>query len=261
MSWMKSFMLGLLLATLGACSAHHTNAKPNEMLTESRQPDLAKAAKLNVEMGITYLQKNNVARAKQKLLLALKQAPQWAPAHEAMGYFLEQTGEAKKAESYYKKAISIAPRSGQARNNYGTYLCRMGRFQQAEHQLLLAAQNLNYVNNSEAYENAGLCAMQIPNDAKAISYFKKAIEQNPSRPTSLLELSELNYKTAHYQEADDYLKRYFKLAKQGPQSLWLAVRLEGKLGNKQRAQDFGLRLENNFPKSREAALWQKSQHS
>src|SRR5438128_2314971 len=89
------------------------------------------AANYNVELALSYLQQGNLTRAKYKLLLAQQQAPNDPVVNDAMGYFLERTGEVNKAESYYLQAINAAPKSGAAQNNYGTFLCRQKHYQKA----------------------------------------------------------------------------------------------------------------------------------
>ena len=42
-----------------------------------------------------------------------------------------------------------------------------------------------------------------------------------------------------------------------PQTLWLAARIENRLGNAQGTRDFGNQLRNRFPESRESANFQR----
>jgi type IV pilus assembly protein PilF len=160
---------------------------------ECQKTDLSQAADYNVQLGLAYLREGDTPRAKQKLLLSLRQAPKWPVALDAMAYFLEITGDNPNAEKYYKEAIKYAPRSGMALNNYGTFLCRTKRYITAERYLMTAAKQMHYVNTAKAYENAGLCAMKIPNDALAKFYFSEAIKQDPRLPTAQYMLILLNY--------------------------------------------------------------------
>ena len=61
------------------------------------KPDLEKAAQLNVQLGLGYLQRQNVERAKTRLLKALEQAPNSPIALDAMAYYLEVTGDQENA--------------------------------------------------------------------------------------------------------------------------------------------------------------------
>ena len=51
------------------------------------------AAVYNVRLSAEYLQQGNIERAQQKILTALRQAPDWPPALGGMALFLAATGE------------------------------------------------------------------------------------------------------------------------------------------------------------------------
>ena len=97
------------------------------------------------------------------------------------GYFLEKTGNVEAAQQYYLQAIKIAPKTGAVQNNYATYLCRHGYYQQAITHFLLAAQDANYLHVANVYENAGICALKIPNKKLAHKYFQTAIQHDPGK--------------------------------------------------------------------------------
>ncbi len=150
------------------------------------------AADDNIKLGLAYLQQGNTPKAKEKLLIAADQAPQWPVAKDALGYFFESTGNNKEAEKYYLQAISLSPHDGASLNNYGVFLCRNHRALEAEKMFLQSAGMPNYLNTAEAYENAGLCALSISDKNTAKVYFKKALQEEPLRKVSTRELEKLN---------------------------------------------------------------------
>lgn len=175
-----------LLVNLAACSTNKYSADNEEMKRKIN------TGKINAQLGIAYLEKNDVQRAKQKLLLALEQAPSIPETWYSMAYFLETTGDKHEAEKHYLKAIALAPSQGEAKNNYGTFLCRTGHYQAAIQQFLLAAHDHNYINPAAAYENAGLCALRIPDQKKARYYFQQALKRDSSRLLSSQKLGSMN---------------------------------------------------------------------
>lgn len=175
-----------LLLNLSACSSNKSAIDTEEL---SRK---VKTAKINAQLGIAYLEKGDVQRAKQKLLLSLEQAPNSPEPWYTMGYFLETTGNKQEAETYYLKAIALSPSQSEAKNNYGTFLCRTGRYQAAIQQFLQAAHARNYINPAAAYENAGLCALKIPDNKQARNYFQSALKSDSSRSLSRQKLEMLN---------------------------------------------------------------------
>jgi type IV pilus assembly protein PilF len=50
----------------------------------------------------------------------------------------------EKADAYFKRAISSEPDNAQARNNYGTYLYQMQRYNEAIEQFTVAGATLGY---------------------------------------------------------------------------------------------------------------------
>lgn len=118
------------------------------------------AANYNVQLSIAYLEQGEVTQSKQKLLLAMQQAP-IASRFKCISFFWESTGEIERTESYYKQALKIASYSGAVLNNYGAFLCRNKQYMAAEKQFIYAMHDANYVNVEKAYENAGLCALKM----------------------------------------------------------------------------------------------------
>lgn len=157
-----TIFLGLFLTN---CSTQQSPTNINPTLS----------ARLNVHLGLSYLQTGNISRAKQKLLTALKQAPQLAEVQQAMGYFLITINEPDLARPYYEKALKIAPKQGEVQNNHGIFLCKTGHYQESINHFKMAIQDPNYLHSASAYQNAGMCALKIPDKKQASQYFKKAL--------------------------------------------------------------------------------------
>lgn len=177
------------------------------------------AAQTNAQLGLTYLNKNMYPAAKNRLLMALQENPKSATGWYSMGYYFEKTNDLKSAKAYYQKAISVEPHSGAAHNNYGTFLCRHGQYQAAIQEFLIATQQPNYLSVADAYENAGLCAIEIPNRTLAMQYFEKAIDNNPNMPYSLFSLAKLNYQNGNMEAAERYFSDFSKIADVTPKQL------------------------------------------
>ena len=155
---------------LSACSTIDTNSVKQKQ-----------AAGFNTKLGLAYLQQGDIPRAKSKMLLALQEDSDNPIVLDAMGYFLEKTGDIKRAEQYYLRAIALAPNMGATQNNYGTYLCRHKRYQDAIDHFLLATQDPHYLHVANAYENAGVCALKIPNKKLANKYLQAAAQHDPGK--------------------------------------------------------------------------------
>jgi type IV pilus assembly protein PilF len=147
----------------------------------------------------------------------------------SMGYLLESTGNREQARKHYMKALDLAPGRGDVLNNYGTFLCRSGDYKNAIQHFLKAVHDPQYLQPASAYENAGLCALKIPDPEKAMLYFNKAIAEDYNRSTALLELAELNYNQGKYSLARRELDQYLQLSPPNAQSFILEQKIDRKI--------------------------------
>ncbi|MEM1244579.1 MAG: type IV pilus biogenesis/stability protein PilW [Pseudomonadota bacterium] len=227
MEWVKRriqcyLILTVILMLTGGC---YMQQNPTTTKISAKQKQTA--ANDNVRLGLAYLQQSRFAIAKQKLLLALQQTPRSTQALDAMAYFQQRTGNNQLAEKYYKRALYYAPTSGKALNNYGVFLCRNKRYPQAIRYFVEAAKQPKYLHPDHAYENAGLCALDIPNTQVATYYFNQALRKNPQRITSLFELADIYYANGNYPKAHKYFQRFQQQQpKMTSEALWLGITRE-----------------------------------
>ncbi|HEY9150906.1 MAG TPA: type IV pilus biogenesis/stability protein PilW, partial [Gammaproteobacteria bacterium] len=72
-------------------------------------------------------------------------------------------------------------------------------------------------------------------------------ERNPFYPQALLQMLSLTHEQGEYLRARAYLQRYQQVSRHGPESLWLGIRVEHALGDRNAVSSYGLALRNNFP--------------
>lgn len=244
-----SFLLAAIcLSTFTGCVT--TSTTPNEISnTGSTQ-----AADANIQLAMNYLESNKMEDAKQKLLAALKIAPNYPASWYSMAYYYQVTGDNQRANQYYLHALALAPNSGDTNNNYGTFLCQTGQTQAAINRFIIAAQDSNYVDTAAAYENAGLCALRIPNLKLAQIYFTQAVTQDPSRVTSLTDLAAICYKNKDYKAAYKYLNQLFQNAAPTPNTLLLAAQTANALHLDSDVIYYTQQLQARFPNAPENKL-------
>ena len=143
-------------------------------------------------------------------------------------------------------------------NNYGQFLCQEARYDEAEEIFLKAAQNPLYSTPEIALSNAGTCAMAQSKLDIAETHFRNALEKNPRVAVALIQMSQISYENANYLSARAYLQRYLEISPHTAKSLWLGIRIERELGDKNTLSSYTLLLKNKFPDSREAALLKDS---
>jgi len=173
-------------------------------------------------------------------------------AHHYIAEVYQQTGEYDLAGEHFERAIKLDPKDPLLQNNYGVFLCDQKRYKEAEQRFLKIASLQSYKRPDEAYENAGLCALRIPDPVKAEKYFRRALQINSKLPNSLYQMSQLSFDEHQYLEARAFLQRYFSIAEYTPQSLWLGIRIEQAQGDKEVADRYTRTLLEKFPDSDEA---------
>lgn len=216
---LKVFRLLPCLALLWSCQPD-SGVDAEKLNLLQRKKD---AASYNIQLGMAYLKQGDRVRAKRKLLTAMTLAPNSANVNVAMAYYLEKTGEMNEADKLYRKAIALEPTSGAQLNNYGTFLCRLEKYQAAEEYFLKAVRDVQYLHTAGAYENAGLCVAAIPDYPKAKAYFRKALEHDPQRKQSLYELVAIEFKQDQASVALGYLQSYPELVLNDSTLLAMAV--------------------------------------
>jgi type IV pilus assembly protein PilF len=239
----KQAAIILLMLALVACTSSGT--MPSNPHT---------AADINAQLGLAYMEQGNDELAMQKLQHALKLDSNSANAHHYIAQLYVKMGNNSEAETHYRKALSLTPSNPMLLNNYGVFLCRQRRLDEARDKFLAAANQPFNKTPEVAYNNAGLCALEVADTAKAEEYFRDALRVNPTMPDALYEMADLKFKQQQYLYARAFLQRYLDVAAVSPAILWLGVRVERNLGDEASAARYAKQLQEKFPTSQEATV-------
>lgn len=251
---MKPLALLPLLLLLAACgptgSAGSGNIRPRTTSNE--------VALTNLNLGVEYMRRGDYEKALEKLNKARDADPSYPPTYNTYGVLYELLGQESRAEQNFRKALQLAPGDSATLNNYGRFLCKSGRFEEADEAFTEAAANPLYETPEIPVANAGLCAMGAGHTAAAEQHFRRALQINPSLPAALLQMARLSYDQGKFLPARGYLQRYDAVARPSAESLWLGIRIERELGDRNAVASYSLLLRNEFPDSEEARLLRES---
>jgi len=221
-------------------------------------PERLAVAMANVNLGIEYMRQGEYEKALEKLERAKLAEPEYAPVYNMSGVLYQTLGETEKAEENFKKSLRLDDANSDLLNNYGQFLCAEGRDDEALDRFLMAAVNPLYRSPEIPYVNAGMCAQMHERNREAEGYFLKALNFNPRFPSALIQMSEIEYNKTNYQKAHHYLAKYLEVARHTPKSLWLGIRIEKELGNKDALSSYALLLKIEFPDAEETRLLEES---
>ena len=217
-------------------------------------------AQVNAKLGLSYLQHGNYDVAEAKLKKALQQDPKLGEAYHYLAELYRRTDKDDLAKDNYRKALRYSPDDMNLQNNYGVYLCEKGDYDEAVEALVKVAKSRDYDRPDQAYANAGLCALRIPDEKRAEDYLRRALEINKVLPGALYQMAELSYKQQKYMHARAFIERYGAVARPSPQSLLLGARVELKLGDHRAVEKYATQLSDQFPDAEETTELDKLLH-
>jgi type IV pilus assembly protein PilF len=222
-----------------------------------RPPQNEKASAINVQLGMGYMQQNNLNQANEKLLKALRQDPESAAAHNAYAILQDRLLQKEVAELHYRKATTLDPKDSQAANNFGTFLCRNNREAESEAYFLQALKNPLYKTPEYAYTNAAICLIRIGEKVRAKDYLSKALAARSDFATALLAMSDLHFEEQKYDLTKIYIDRFHRVTKPTARSLWLSIRTDLELDANGNVEALVKILESDYPDSKEYQSWLK----
>ena len=256
---MRSWTVAGLLLIVAGCAG--TGHQPAIYAPKSgADTDAQKRTRIHTELAAGYLELGNYGVALQEAAEALKSDPDFAPALNVLGLVYMELRDDKAAEGSFQRALRVTPLDSDTNNNYGWFLCQRKREQESIKYFLAALRNPLYTTPDKSWVNAGICARQAGDLANAEDYFQKALKVRPAQPQALFQMADLAYKRKNYPEAKTYLTRLRREDTLTAEMLWLALRVERGLGDRNAEASLGFQLRRNFPGSREARALMAGQY-
>ncbi len=246
-----AWVLGVLLALAGCASTDARNAD---------QEKLQKLVDTNVQLGAGYLQQGQMDAARENLDRALELAPSDPQANNVMALLQWRLRSYDAAERHFRRALEskaggINP---DIQHNYGVYLYDRGRYDEAQTWFDRAIANPQYVTPELANFNAGRSALKKSDRVAAERYFRAALVRNPQYAPALLALAQLSFESGNALSARGLLERYTKVGAETAESLWLGVRVERTLKNRNAEANYAVRLRGKFPDAPETQEYLRS---
>jgi len=250
----KLLLLGSIFSVLfltGCTTTTTSNTAKN------KEVDIEKVVENRLQLALGYMGQGNHERARDHLNKAMEVNSRSPELHDVWALLYQREKELEAAESHYKKALSYDPKFTRGRNNYGLFLLRLNRTEEAYQQFLIGSQDLGYPKRAELLYKVGITALRLNKNKEAEDAFTKAAILSPNMSAAYLELAELTYAKGDYPRAKALLDK-FNSTKSGASAkgLWLGVRLEHNLGNQDAEASQGMALRNLFPDSRENEEYQ-----
>jgi type IV pilus assembly protein PilF len=223
---------------------------------KQEDPKLA-AAKLNIQLGTTYLQQGNFLLAREKLERSLKQNPKDPDVHTSLGLLYDRTGDAKLADKHFKEALRLAPDKPDLINNYAIYLCKNGRVDEGVEKFVTIAANKFYPTPEVALTNAGVCLRGAKRLEDAEQKFIGAIRARPNYSEATVQLASLSVEKGDLKQAKKVVDTYLNAFRASPDVLLAAVGVARASKDRMNEEKYSRALRLDFPDSAQARALQR----
>ena len=247
-------MAALLAGCAATGGAGSTTTDTPDRITASDESDATKRARVRLELASAYFGRGMMTTALDEVKLAIAADPNVSAAFNLRGLIYASLGDEKLAEESFRRALQLDARDADAMQNYGWYMCQRQRYDEAEAMFDRALAVPQYRDAQRTMISKGVCQARKGDWAQAEQTLMKAYEMNPGSPVAAVNLSEVLYHRGGYERARFYMRRVNDMPEvSNAGTLWLALRIERRLGNDEAVRDLSYRLRSRFPESRETA--------
>lgn len=237
---MRKLWVAMMLV-LSACAA---NAPQSGEDTPIRH-----RAKLHTDLGSGYYAQGMYAVSLDEYKEAIRIDPAFALPYAGLGLVQATLNQDEDAKNSFQRALQLDPQSSETHNNFGTFLCSRGRYDESIKEFLAAVKNPLYATPDLAYLNAGICSAKKKDYKNAEIYFSNVLQLKPASTQANVQLANLYLERKDYFQARDFLQRAMLNVEPTPEMLWLGVRIERNLGGSNAESSYSMQLRNKYPNS------------
>lgn len=253
-------VLAAAVALSGCSSSPLSSDIPGEtdggaIISERASP--RERARIHTELAGSYYQRGNLGVALSESRIAVAADSGYAPAYNLLGLVYGDLRETKLAEEAFERSLAINPNDPDANHNYAWFLCENKREEESIRYFMMAVRYPLYTTPQKSYTMAATCALRKGNEKDAYEYLERALRLDQNYYPALINLAQLKYRRGELDVARNLVARYNKIAEPTSESLWLALRIERKLGDSSGTASYANQLRRRFPGSKEYQELQK----
>lgn len=250
----------LILNVIVACASPSDGSKAGagaDLATASDETDAQKRAKIRLELAVGYLEQGQTNVALDEVKLAIAADPRSADAFSLRGLIYMRLNDFGLARDSFNRGAQINPRDGNILHNLGWLACQESRYAEATLNFDKALSSPSYVGQAKTFLAKGICLLRAGDARQAENNFLRSFELDASNPIATFNLANLLYKRNDLVRSQFYIRRLNNNDYVNAESLWLATKIEKKLGNTQGVFQLTDRLRKQFPTSREFGLFER----
>jgi type IV pilus assembly protein PilF len=239
-----SLFTGLLAAAalLAGCAA--PSSRPADAETAQR------CAQARLALASAYFDSGRTETALEEVEHALEADPRSAPAYGLRGLAQASLGFNGAAQASFEQALALAPRDADAMHNYGWFLCQQQRWDEAQTQFERALAQPEYRGTARSLLALGVCQARAQRWEAAERALARVLELEPAHTAASLSLAEVLLRRGDVEGAQARMQRARWTAAQADAgTLWLAARIEHRLGRREAVEALGRELRQRYPQA------------
>ena len=254
---MKRVLAIVVCAALAGCAAIKGQPEPTkDRVTASDESQSAALARVRLELAGGYFGRGQMTTALDQVKLALIADPNMGAAFNLRGLIYANLGDEGLAEESFRRALQLDARDADAMQNYGWYLCQRKRYPEADALFVQALDMPQYRDSARTYLTQGMCMAAAGRQVDAERALDRSMALDSNNPRTFVELAELLYRRGEYERSRGLIRRVNEARElASARTLWLAARIENRLGNAATARELGRLLSSRFPDSSEAVAF------
>ena len=246
---------GVLVALAGCANQPRPDtAAASELVTPSDEPENRRRARIRLELASGYFEQGKVDIALDELKQVIVADPNYSDAYNLRGLIYMRLGDNREAEASFRRALVLNPRDSDAHHNYGWLQCQLARYPESFRSFEQALANPIYGGRSKSLMLLGLCQARAGLKPEAERSLARSYELDAANPITGYNLALLLYQRGDYKHSQFYIRRLNNSELANAESLWLGVKVENRMNDRQAMTQLAEQLRKRFPQSRERGL-------
>ena len=246
-----------LLALAGLAGCASTNPTTDDLITASDEPEVRRRANIRLQLAIGYFEKGQTTVALDETKQALNIDPTLLEAYSLRGLIYMRLNDLRLAEESFRRALTIDPNDPNVLHNYGWMQCQQGRLAEAVQTFTRALNVPTYTGRAKTWLSKGMCQIQAKQSQDAEYSLTKSYELDAGNPVTGYNLAQLLYQRGDASRAQFYIRRINNSELANAETLWLGIKVEHRLGNRQARDELGVQLRARYPKARELSSYER----
>lgn len=250
------------LASITGCASKVAGVGPSgsgvEMMTASDEPDARRRARIRLELAVGYFEQGQTTIALDELKQSIAADPTFGEAYNLRGLIYMRLNDFRFAQESFRKALSIDPENANVVHNLGWLLCQQARYPESLALFSQALANPQYGGRAKTLMAQGLCQMGAGRPADAELSLLKSYEFDAGNPVTAYNLATLLFQRGDYVRAQFYVRRLNNSELANAESLWLGIKVERRMNNRDAMLQLATQLQKRFPQSRQSASYEWS---